>query len=421
MYGDKSVVVSRPSKLGLGTAYIDGLKISNKCNNTIFVDIKYGNDETGTPDDSSFPFMNLNMAMKQCKPGDTIIINPGNYGTIYLKPNIWIEASHGLVIFDAVKTDKNYKWTRDSTVYIKGITVRSYDKYAIELSKGHVLFINCCIICIYSSNTLIDSFLGCIENCKLHICESNIIMEANGKNEIISVFKISGTENNISLLVDGGSMEVKRLGTDSNIYIIYNLSKSKNLIVSRCRIDFDTDQSNNIEPEYHGDSTEIVQSEFRGNFISNKNESHTTNNNKNLDRNEVVQSERLQSNVVSNLPDSKWNKNTNTNTNTGKNELSTVKIVDSNNFLTPDDKIILINNNTGKCIIHLPEIRGDSLEDCRGILKCINLKIKNLSTGLMHSISVRGTSKIDVLDRSKSIRAGETIEFCSVGNDWITL
>jgi hypothetical protein len=398
---------------------LENLKINNKCNNTIFVDIKYGNDETGTPDDASFPFMNINSAVKEAKTGDTIIVKPGNYGTLLLKPNIWIEASHGLVVFDSVKTDIKYKWGRDSTVYIKGITVRSYDKPSLELTRGHTLFINCTIMCVYSSNTLIDSFLANIENCKLHICESNIILEANGRNEIISVFKISGNDSNISLLVDGGSMEVKRLGSDSNVYVIYNFSKSKNLTVSRCRIDFEVDSSNNIEPEYHSES-ENLASEFTGNFISNKRESktgeHIESESKN-DSSERISSERLQSNIVSNLQDSKWNKNNNT----IKTEISYVKIVDSNAFLNENDRIVLINNNHSKCIINLPEIKGDSLENCRGTLKTCNLKIKNLSTGLMHTINARGTSKIDILDRNKSIRPGETIEFCSVGNDWVVL
>jgi hypothetical protein len=400
------------------------IKASVKYKNTIFVDQKFGNDDAGMPEDKAHSFQTMDAAIKASKAGDFIIVSPGSYGIVNLKPDVWIEASHGIVFFDIVKTSDSYKWSKNSAAHLKGITIKSYDRTPIILNKGFIIFVDCNILSIYTSQTNVDAYAVELNSAKTEFRNCNFNLQADGNNKIISLLYISGNENT-EIAVDGGNIAINRVGNDSNIYLSYNVSKAINIKFQRAVVDFDIDETTNTFEHQYNTAQSSVNSEFTGNMVSAK---------RNIDDSKSEKRTTMNENIVSHVDSnavSKWNNNNGINAkkensiiSNGQNNAFTsftsLRVVTDSCNLNLNDKIIVINTDNN-ITLTLPQITGPETSLCKGSLATEIFEFKVLQSECLVTLKTLGDSRINTLEKSITLVSDRSIRLCSLGKDWITL
>jgi hypothetical protein len=386
------------------------VKTSLKHKNTIFVDQKFGSDEDGVSEDEAHPFASIDEAIKVSKAGDCIIVAPGNYGILNVKPDLWIESRYGLAIFDQVRTSDKQNWQKNSACHLKNINIRSFDKAPIIMNKGFLICTDCAILANYTENTVNDAYSLEVDSCKLQLNNCNIVLTSNGNNSIISPLYVKGNDK-AEILIDNGTIDVKRNGNDSNIYIVYNLSKSLKVIISRVKIEVDANDTNTIEDQYHPDVSDVdadfsnnMTSVRRNNNISEmptksfkRNEAGTSYRNNGINQVKVENKESVKSSGINSL-----------------------NVITKNCNITLNDKIILINTDDN-IIITLPELRGPKTDRCEGNLGTEIITFKVLKQVCTVTLKTSGENRINIYDKSLTISSDKTVQLCTLGCDWVSL
>jgi hypothetical protein len=386
------------------------VKTSSKHKNCIFVDQKYGDDETAESENQALPFATIEEAIKVSKTGDCIVVAPGNYGILNIKPDLWIESRYGLVIFDQIRSSEKQNWPKNSACHLKNISIRSYDKSPIISNKGFLVCTDCAIIANYSENTNNDAYSLEVDSCKLQLNNCNTILNVSGNNKIISPLFVKGNDKT-EVLIDNGSIDVKRNGNDSQIYVVYNLSKSLKVNISRVKIDVDANDTNTIENDYHPDVSD-VDADFSGNTTSVK-----------------------RGNNISEIPMKSFKRDDKggmsyRNTENVKEEkfvpqikssgINSLNVVTKSCSITLNDKIIIINSDDN-LVITLPELRGPKTERCEGNLGTEIITFKVLKQVCSVTLKTSGENRINIYDKSLTISADKTVQLCTLGCDWICL
>ena len=359
-----------------------------KIKSTIYVDPKYGSDSKGEVENLSKPFRTIEEAIKNSKSDECIILAPGNYGTLIVKPSLWIEAQHGLVIFDQIITSDKYKWKDKDAVYLSGISIRANDRPAVVMEKGSI-FINDSNICsYYGHNTKNDAYLLNLQNCKLNISLSNLFLESYGNNETVA--SIYATGSGTEVLIDNSHFNIKRDGADSNIYISYNDVKNGKIDVTRSHFKIDDDNNNNVQVEYVSENAGIA-SAFKSNVVSHKtNPSH------------AITKVNLE---TKSAPKSSGNSNS-------------TRIIKSDTLLSPTDNFIVITAEQ-KTQITLPTLTGSKFRDLQGSVDSIVYQFKTTKEFVTHTINTGDNNRINEFDKQIIIDNSKIWNFRSVGDEWI--
>jgi hypothetical protein len=358
-----------------------------KTKSTIYVDQKFGNDDTAVSENAGLPYKTLAKAMKYATTNDCIIINPGSYGILSLRPNLWIESSHGLVLFDQILTPDNYKWKKNDAVYLSKISVRSHDKPALSIDRGNIYLNNCNISSSYGHSTNSNAVTCDFENCKVHVNGSSVNLESYGSNDLCTLIYAKGNETEV--LMDNNAFEIKRIGSDALIYTLYNSVKMGNIRISRSDVVIDADDSNKVQMEYVSEDAG-VNSEIRG----------TTYN----ERSSNPSYKSTKSEVKP------WKPNADLNTNT--------RIIKEDATLTPNDNFIIITSEQ-KCNITLPTLTAPKLKELSGNIQSIVYIIKSTKEFVNHTILAGENNRINEFDKSITLDNSKTLHLRSVGSDWI--
>jgi len=358
-----------------------------KTKSTIYVDQKFGNDDTAVSENAGLPYKTLAKAMKYATTNDCIIINPGSYGILSLRPNLWIESSHGLVLFDQILTPDNYKWKKNDAVYLSKISVRSHDKPALSIDRGNIYLNNCNISSSYGHSTNSNAVTCDFENCKVHVNGSSVNLESYGSNDLCILIYAKGNETEV--LMDNNALEIKRVGSDALIYTLYNSVKMGNIRISRSDVVIDADDSNKVQMEYVSEDAG-VNSEIRG----------TTYN----ERSSNPSYKSTKSEVKP------WKPNADLNANT--------RIIKEDATLTPNDNFIIITSEQ-KCNITLPVLTAPKLKELSGNIQSIVYIIKSTKEFVNHTILAGENNRINEFDKSITLDNSKTLHLRSVGSDWI--
>jgi hypothetical protein len=378
-----------PGKTGAPGSSSEG-RGNIKTKSTIYVDQKFGNDETAKSENAGLPFKSISKAMKYAKADECIIVAPGNYGVLSLRPGVWIEGSHGLVLFDQIVTSENYKWKKNDAVYISNIAVRSNDKPALNIDRGNVHMNYCNISSIYGHHTNNDAVVCEISNSKVYVNSSTINLESLGSNEMCSMIRATGTETEI--LMDNDAFEIKRDGNDSLIYTLYNAVKMGNIRISRSDVVIDANDTNIVKMEYTSEDAG-VNSEIRGTTLGEKSSNQS---------------------YKSTKSDNKWKAPPTSSANN-----NTTRIVKSDVQLTPTDSFIIITSEQ-KCNITLPVLTAPKLKELSGNVQSIVYTIKSTKDLVNHQILTSETNRINEFDKNITLEYGKILNIRSVGSDWIT-
>lgn len=367
-----------------------------KTKSTIYVDQKYGDDETAVAENAGKPFKSISKAIKHAKNDECIILAPGNYGTLQLKPGVWIEGSHGLVLFDQIVTSENYKWKKNEASYISKISIRSNDKPALITDRGTVILNYCNLSTIYSRHSNNDAILCDIKDSKVHVNGSNLTLESYGSNDLCTSIYAKGNETEV--LMDNNAFEIKREGSDSLVYTLYNAVKMGNIRISRSDVVIDADDTNKVQMEYVSEDAGI-NSEIKGTTFGERSTATSYKSGKSEIIHKPVTTTHNSVNTII------------TNSNT--------RIIKTDVTLLPTDNFIIISSEQ-KCSITLPLLNAPKLKELSGNVQSIVYIIKSTKEFVTHQIITGDNNRINEFDKSISIDNNKTIYIRSVGSDWIT-
>lgn len=401
-----------PGPVGNGYG-AEGYRHSNmRHKNIIFVDQHNGNDETGSPEDESLPFSTVNEAIKSAKQGDTIVVAPGVYGIVNLKPDLWIQPKWGIVIFNQVRIDNTYKWSKGSMTHIKDICIKNHDRSAVLISKGFLTLSNCGIISKYNADTVIDGYCIEVDSSKLQLNNCNVLLEANGNNPIISPFYIKGNEK-VEVLVDGGSIDVKRDGNESNIYVVYNLSKSLKVNVTRVNINIDANETNSVQSQYHPESALEIDTDFNGTTTSVK-------------RNNNISEMKMDS-FMKNESGTSYRSRPTLSEPVGlsneikvRDELDSLLVVKKSTSITLKNRIVVVNSEDDVTIT-LPELSGSKIDKSEGAYRTDTVIFKVLKAACTVTLKTSGDNRIDIYDKSIAVTKESPVTLCTIGSEWIKI
>lgn len=239
----------------------------------------------------------------------------------------------------------------------------------------------------------------------------NIILQADGNNKIISPFLIKGNDK-VNVTVDGGIVDVKRSGEDSNIYVVYNLSKSVKVNVSRVKIDIDAPESNTVEEQYHRDDIDDIEADFDKNLTSVRRDAFNVTE---LPTKSFIRNEKMTSFRHTGMMSKPEHKEA-----VKLHNINTVTIVTKNANISLNDKIVLINSDES-VTINLPELKGDKTDSCEGTLGTDIITFKVLKQACIVKLKVFGSNRINIYDTNIIINSEKTVQLCTVGSDWVTL
>jgi hypothetical protein len=217
------------------------------------------------------------------------------------------------------------------------------------------------------------------------------LLESSGNNETISA--VYGVGSGTEIYIDNSLFDIRRDGSDSNIYVSYNEVKNGKINFSRAHFKIDADQSNNFQPEFVSENAGIA-SEFKSHTVSYKssaNPSHT--NNKNGFENKIHPAN-------------------------SKAPSNTTRIVKSDTILLPADNFILITAEQ-KTQITLPTFSGPKLKDLNGTVESIIYQFKVAKEYISHVINAGGNNRINEFDKQIIIDNSKIWTFRSVGDEWI--
>jgi hypothetical protein len=377
--------------------------------NTLYVDLIYGDDNTAVREDSSRPYKDINEAIRNSCKGDCIVVHPGKYGIVKLKPNVWIEAAHGLVIFDQVINIDEKQWTERSFSCLKGINIHSNDRSPIKFKNGNLNLYDCSIIAKYDSTTNEDAKGLEIESSKIILQNSYLCIESSGNNELITPFFVTGNQKT-DILMDGGTIDVHRNGDYSKIFFVYNISKSTNIVISRVKIDVDANDTNIVEQQYDQNSDDSeTNMDFNGSVASVK----RNNNVSDVPMKSVIRKGQVSYNPNKTAMPTKIEQKE-------YNNINIVHVVKTNANISPDDKLVIANTNEN-ITLTLPMLTGSDLEQSEGRMSTHIITFKSISDYGVIVIKAANGNKIDDLSDNVTCTKSNPITLCSIGKCWIKL
>jgi len=385
--------------------------MSLRYRNVIFVDGHYGKDDIATVENPSTPFYDINEAIKIAKSGDTIVCSPGYYPILNLRPDLYIQSMFGVVTFGSVRIDKNKslpKWSSRSMTCLRNICIKSNDASSIILNQGCLDCRDCTIISKYNSETEIDASTIHIDSAKLSLQNCDVIMQADGKGEIIAPLRVSGDERT-EVQILGGTINVKREGKDKNIFIVYNESKSTKVYLNRTEIDIYADETNTQELQCHvvgGDvDVDYTNTSFKGGIsgVNAASASFVRNNTGTSYRN----TEEIKSGGISQSAGNQ----------SGNKNMQVVKT--SCNISQNSRMIVVVAEDPIK--LTLPELNGPRADKCEGIMPTESYTFKVLRPFCTATIVVSGSSRINGLEKNIIVTCKQAVTLYTLGGDWFTV